>query len=205
MTILFALEVAGTAAFAASGALAASRKNLDIFGFCVLGLMPAVGGGTLRDVVLGRFPVFWIADPSYVVIALAVAVILFFVPYRPGMRLRLLIWTDALGMALFAAMGTQISLSQGAGALVAIMLGVVTAVAGGMIRDVIVNEIPLVLTKEVYATAAFATGVSYVAAAALGADPGLALIAATAIGFAVRALAIVFNWSLPPPSGRRRR
>jgi uncharacterized membrane protein YeiH len=196
--------MAGTVAFAVSGALAASRKRMDIFGFCVLALMPAVGGGTLRDVILDRHPVFWVADPRYVVVALLSAVVVFFTAYEPGSRQRLLIWTDAMGMALFAALGTEITLESGAGPLVAVMLGVATAVTGGMIRDIICNEIPLVLTKEIYATAAFVTGVVYVAAAELDADRGLALIAATVAGFTVRALAIRYNWSLPPPRVRRR-
>lgn len=193
----------GTAAFAASGALAASRQNMDIFGFTVLALMPAVGGGTLRDLFLGRQPVFWIENPSYVMAALATAVVVFFGVYRPGSRMRLLIWTDALGLALFAALGTEISLNFGAGPLVAVMLGVVTAVTGGMIRDIIVNEIPLVLTKEIYATAAFITGLVFVAAHYLNIGRDLGLVLAVIAGFAIRALAIRYSWSLPPPRVRR--
>ena len=204
MNIVCIVEMIGTAAFAISGALAASRKSMDIFGFCVLALMPAVGGGTLRDLILDRTPVFWVADPSYVAVAIVAAVIVFFGAYRPGSRVRLLIWTDALGLALFAALGTEISLDYDAGPLVAIMLGVATGVAGGMIRDVIVNEIPLVLTKEIYATAAFVTGVVFVIADALGAHRDLSLILAVTAGFAVRALAIRYNWSLPPPRVRPR-
>ncbi len=195
--------MAGTAAFAISGALAASRKRMDIFGFCVLALMPAVGGGTLRDVILDRHPVFWIAEPSYVIVALVAATIVFLLSYEPGSRRRLLVWTDALGLALFAAMGTEISLQHGAGPLVAVMLGVATAVTGGMIRDIICNEIPLILTRDVYATAAFVTGVVFVAAEWLGAGDDVALVAATASGFTVRGLAIRYGWSLPPPRIRR--
>ncbi|NNC77701.1 MAG: trimeric intracellular cation channel family protein [Woeseiaceae bacterium] len=202
MSVLFVLEMIGTAAFAISGALAASRKNMDIFGFCVLALMPAIGGGTLRDVILDRNPVFWIENPIYVTVALLAAVIVFFGAYAPGSRLKLLIWTDAIGMALFAAMGTGISLDLGTGPLVAVMMGVTTAVAGGMIRDIICNEIPLVLGKEVYATAAFVTGISYVLAVEVGADDRFALVIATVVGFTVRGLAIVYDWKLPPPRVR---
>ncbi|MDJ0940515.1 MAG: trimeric intracellular cation channel family protein [Woeseiaceae bacterium] len=203
MNVIYILEMIGTAAFAISGALAASRKNMDIFGFCVLALMPAVGGGTLRDLILGRTPVFWVADNSYVIVALVTAVIAFFGIYRPGTRQRLLIWADAMGLALFAALGTEISLEYNAGPIVAIMLGVATAVTGGMIRDIIVNEIPLVLSKEIYATAAFVTGVVFVLAEKLGAGDEVALIAAVIAGFGVRALAIRYNWSLPAPRVRR--
>jgi uncharacterized membrane protein YeiH len=203
MNLLFLLEMAGTAAFATSGALAASRKRMDIFGFSVLALMPAVGGGTVRDLILDR-PVFWIDDTSYVAVALVAAIVVFFTAYRRGSRQRLLVWTDALGLALFAAMGTEISLEAGTGPLVAIMLGVATAVTGGMIRDIICNEIPLVLTKEIYATAAFATGIVFIASDRFGAGRDIALLLATAAGFTIRALAIRFNWSLPPPRVRPR-
>ena len=193
----------GTAAFAVSGALAASRKDMDIFGFMVLALMPAVGGGTLRDLLLDRHPVFWVADNSYVLVALLVAVVVFLGVYRPGSRERLLLWTDALGMALFAAMGTEISLQYGTGPLVAIMLGVATAVIGGIIRDIMCGEIPLVLTKEIYATAAFATSVVFVVAGFAGLNREVALVLATLAGFTIRGLAMTFNWSLPPPRVRR--
>lgn len=204
MDIVFIVEMIGTAAFATSGALAASRKNMDIFGFCVLALMPAVGGGTLRDLIIGRTPVFWVADTRYVIVALVAAIVVFFGAYRPGSRVRLLIWSDAIGLSLFAALGTEISLSYNAGPLVAIMLGVATGVAGGMIRDIIVNEIPLVLTKEIYATAAFVTGAVFVGADYAGAHRDLSLVLAVTAGFAVRALAIRYDWSLPPPRVRRR-
>jgi uncharacterized membrane protein YeiH len=203
LDIIFALEMVGTAAFAISGALAASRKNMDIFGFCVLALMPAVGGGTLRDLLLDRNPVFWVANASYVIVALAAAVAVFFGIYRAGTRQRLLLWTDALGMALFAAMGTDISLQHGTGAIVAIMLGVATAVTGGIIRDIMCGEIPLVLTKEIYAIAAFVTGLVFWLVTIAGGSSDLALIVATIAGFAMRGLAITYNWSLPPPRVRK--
>lgn len=197
MDFIYLLEMLGTAAFAVTGALAASRKQMDIFGFVVLALMPAIGGGTIRDVIIDRTPVFWVADNRYVVVAIVAALVVFFAPWKPGSRRRLLVWMDAMGLALFAAIGTQISLAFETGPLVAVMLGVTTAVTGGMIRDVICNEIPLVLSTEIYATAAFAASLAYVAADALGASDWLALIAASIIGFAVRALAIVYDWSLP--------
>ncbi len=196
-SFVYLLEMLGTAAFAATGALAASRKNMDIFGFCVLALMPAVGGGTVRDVILDRDPIFWIADNRYIVVAIAIALLIFFMPHKPGSRRRLLIWTDAIGLALFAALGTEISLELNTGPLVAVMLGVTTAVTGGMIRDVICNEIPLVLSHEIYATAAFVAGTVYVLAANADLGSSVSLAAAVAAGFTVRALAIIYDWSLP--------
>jgi uncharacterized membrane protein YeiH len=197
LSIVYSLEMLGTAAFAVSGALAASRKNMDIFGFCVLALMPAVGGGTVRDIIIDRSPVFWISDNRYIAVAVIAALVVFFTSYRPGSRRRILVWMDALGLALFAALGTEICLHYGTGPLVAVMLGVTTAVTGGMIRDVICNEIPLILSREIYATAAFITAVCYVLADQAGLGEELSLVTAVVVGFTVRALAIVYNWSLP--------
>lgn len=197
ISFIYLLELIGTAAFAISGALAASRKNMDIFGFGVLALMPAVGGGTIRDIVIGRTPVFWIDDNRYVTVALIAALVVFFSSYKPGSRRRILIWMDAMGLALFAALGTQIALSYDTGALVAVMLGVMTAVMGGMIRDIICNEIPLVLSKEIYATAAFAASITFIVADNFDIGAQFSLVIAVAVGFVVRALAIIYNWSLP--------
>ena len=198
MSFVYSLEMLGTAAFAVSGALAASRKRMDIFGFCVLALMPAVGGGTIRDIIIDRVPVFWVSDNRYVAVAIIAALVVFFAPHRrPGIRREILVWADALGLALFAALGTEICLQHDTGPLVAVMLGVTTAVTGGMIRDVICNEIPLILSREIYATAAFAASLAFVAAdkLGLGENPSLALAVVT--GLLVRGLAIVYNWSLP--------
>ena len=197
LSFIYILEMAGTAAFAVSGALAASRKNMDIFGYCVLALMPAVGGGTVRDIIIDRVPVFWISDNRYVAVAIIAALIVFFSSYKPGSRRRILVWMDALGLALFAALGTEISLAHETGPLVAIMLGVTTAVTGGMIRDIICNEIPLILSREIYATAAFAASLAYVIADSSGLLEEISLAIAVIAGFAIRALAIVYDWSLP--------
>ena len=197
LSFVYLLEMTGTAAFAVSGALAASRKNMDIFGFCVLALMPAVGGGTIRDIIIDRVPVFWIADNRYIAVAIIAALVVFFTSYRPGSRRQILIWMDALGLALFAALGTEICLQHDTGPLVAIMLGVTTAVTGGMIRDIICNEIPLILSREIYATAAFIAAVCYVLADNIGLAESLSLGIAVIAGFTVRALAIIYNWSLP--------
>ena len=197
LSFVYMLEMAGTAAFAVSGALAASRKNMDIFGFCVLALMPAVGGGTVRDIIIDRVPVFWISDNRYVAVAIIAALIVYFSSYKPGSRRQILVWMDALGLALFAALGTEICLEHDTGPLVAIMLGVTTAVTGGMIRDIICNEIPLILSREIYATAAFIAAVCYVLADSIGLSGQVSLVIAVVAGFSIRALGIIYNWSLP--------
>ncbi|ANO51912.1 trimeric intracellular cation channel family protein [Woeseia oceani] len=199
MTIdpLFVLEMIGTAVFAISGALAASRAKMDIFGFSVLALMPAVGGGTMRDIVLGRFPVFWIENNSYVAVAVLAAVGVYFFADRPGFRLTLLTWMDAAGLALFAVLGTEIALNAGVTVFIAIMMGVTTAVIGGMIRDIICNEIPLVLSGEVYATAAFVASIAYILALRAGTPDTVSLGIGVIAGFAVRAVGIIFHLKFP--------
>lgn len=201
--LVYVLEMLGTAAFATSGALAASRKNMDIFGFSVLALLPAIGGGTIRDVIIDRTPVFWVADNSYIIVALLSALLVFFTSYKPGARQRILIWTDAMGLALFAVLGTQIGLQFDTGPLVAIMLGVMTAVTGGMIRDIVCNEIPLILKRGIYATAAFVASLVFVIADALSMPAQVSLAVAVVAGFATRALGILFNLSLPAAGTNR--
>ena len=194
---LYILEMIGTAVFAVSGALAASRAGMDVFGFSVLALMPAIGGGTFRDIVLGRFPVFWIEDNSYVAVAIVAALGVYFFADRPGFRKTLLVWMDAAGLALFAVLGTGIALDMGTSVLIAVMMGVSTAVLGGMIRDIVCNEIPLILSREIYATAAFAASIVYIVAVRAGGGDTLALLAGVAVGVAVRGAGIVFGLSLP--------
>ena len=198
---LLILDLIGIAVFAASGALAAARNGMDIFGFMVIGLMTAVGGGTVRDVVLGAYPVFWVENNSSVIVALSAAVLVYFTESRLHSRRTVLLWLDAVGLALFAAYGARKTLEFGAGPLIAVMMGIVTAVTGGMLRDVICNEIPLILSREIYATAAFVASVSVVTLTWLTMDPGVALVLATVAGFATRALAILFDWSLPHGRG----
>jgi uncharacterized membrane protein YeiH len=166
--------------------------------------MPAVGGGTIRDIVIDRVPVFWVSDNRYVAVAIIAALVVFFAPYRgPGSRQRLLVWADALGLALFAALGTEICLQHNTGPLVAVMLGVTTAVTGGMIRDVICNEIPLILSREIYATAAFVSSLAYVVADRMALGDTASLTIGVLTGLAVRGLAIIYDWSLPSFGSRK--
>ncbi len=139
--------------FAASGALAASRKQLDPVGFVLIACITAFGGGTLRDVLLDR-PVFWLAEPAMVALAAAVALVVFFTAHLLERRFVVLLWADAVGLALFAGLGAEAALGFGASAWVAVLMGVVTATMGGVIRDIVCAELPLILRKEIYATAA---------------------------------------------------
>ena len=160
--LLRLLEFTGVAVFAVSGALAAGRKSLDLLGVLVIATVTALGGGTLRDVLLARHPVFWIADPAYlyVTLAAAFATLLYTRQFRPPDRG--LAYADALGLAMFTITGAQIAETMSLGGGVAVLMGTITGVAGGVIRDILCAEIPLILRRgRFYATAAIAGSVAY--------------------------------------------
>ena len=198
------LDLAGVAVFAASGALVASRAQMDVVGFVLVATATGVGGGTLRDLLLGR-PVFWIAQPEYLWVCLVVAVVLFFAASGIQRRYPVLLWADAAGLSLFATTGAAVALDAGTTWPVAVLMGVMTATFGGLVRDVICNEIPLILRKEIYATAAALGAGVHVALGAAGAAAPAPGIAGFAACFVLRALAIRFRLALPtyrPRPGR---
>lgn len=194
--LIAVLTWTGVAVFAASGALAASRKQLDPVGFVLIACITAFGGGTLRDVLLDR-PVFWLAEPEMVALAAAVALVVFFTAHLLERRFVVLLWADAVGLALFAGLGAEAALGFGASAWVAVLMGVVTATMGGVIRDIVCAELPLILRKEIYATAAALGAAGFVLAdsAGLGREAALGLCAVLCFG--LRAAAILRGWSLP--------
>lgn len=202
MSVLHTLDLVGVVVFAISGVLEAGRRQMDIFGAVVLALVTALGGGTLRDVILQHGPVFWVADPTYVIAVTLAALAAFVVVRRVPLPRRFLLVADAAGLAVFAVMGTQKALGAGAAPVVALGMGVITGVAGGVIRDVLCNEVPLVLRREIYATAALSGGLLFW----LLREAGTGEAWATALGalcvFAVRLVAVRLNLDLPtaPPS-----
>lgn len=189
------LDLAAVAVAAASGAFAAARKGMDIGGFLVVTTVTGIGGGTFRDLMLGR-TVFWTVQPDYVALCLGVAVVLFFAAHHIEQR-RALLWADAVALALFAVVGAAIALDVGAPPLIAIVMGVMTATFGGIIRDVLCAEVPLIFRKEIYATAAAAGAATLVGLHALGFDRPLVFLAGFAVAFLVRGLAVTFGVSLP--------
>ncbi len=202
------IDYLGVAAFAASGALVASRKQMDIVGFTLLAVVTGIGGGTLRDLLLG-LPVFWLERPVYLVICAVIAAAAFFTAHLPASRYKMLLWCDAAGLALFAVVGAETALIAGASPLVALLMGVITATFGGVIRDVLGAEEPVILSREIYATAALAGAGTFVLIDALDAALGLArdgaLVIALVVGFGIRGFAIARGWSLPryrPRPGR---
>ena len=204
-TLIVWLELVGVAVFAASGALTASRKEMDPFGFVLVATVTGIGGGTLRDLVLGRLPVFWVAEPIYLAICAAIAVLAFFTAHRIESRFRALLWADAVGLAVFAVQGAETALLAGASPVVAVLLGMVSATFGGIIRDVLCAEVPLMLRREIYATAAAFGALVYVAGVSAGMPAGIVAATAFAVAFGARAVALRWSLSLPtykPRPGR---
>jgi uncharacterized membrane protein YeiH len=196
--IVLTLNLMGVAVFAASGALTASRKEMDVVGFAFVAIVTGLGGGSLRDMLLGATPVFWIAEPLYVLICVVMAALIFFTAHLLESRYRALVWADAAGMAMFAVVGAHLALKAGASPGVAILLGVVTATFGGILRDVLCDETLLFLRREIYASAAAAGAATYVGLSALGVATLYAAPCAFVIAFAIRAAGITWRLSLPP-------
>ncbi len=195
--LLYYLDLFGIIVFALSGALMAGRYKLDPFGVVVLASVTAVGGGTIRDVIL-QTPVFWVEKPYYLYVILITALLtIVFVRQPKLIPKRFLLIADALGLALFAVLGTQKSLYLGAPLPVAIVLGTITGVAGGMIRDVLCNVIPMILRQEIYALAAMLGGGLFVTLDAFGWAENKAIIVAVLAALLLRLAAIYWRVSLP--------
>ncbi len=195
--LLYYLDIFGIIVFALSGALMAGRYKLDPFGVVVLASVTAIGGGTIRDIIL-QAPVFWVVEPYYLYVILITALFtILFIRQPKRIPKRFLLISDALGLALFAVLGTQKSLSLGSPIPVAIVMGMITGVAGGMIRDVLCNVIPMILRKEIYALAAMLGGALFVILHLLGWSDNKATIVAIVGALILRLGAIYWQVSLP--------
>lgn len=189
----------GTFVFAVTGALAGARHRMDPVGIFVLAVSTACGGGIIRDVMLGATPVAFLINPAYLLFSLLATVLVFFSARKLFGINRIISIFDAAGLATFLIIGTAKALSQEINFLGAVLLGVVTAVAGGVIRDVLSNEVPLIFRREIYATACLAGGVVYFLLFELGAAPEIIFLVSALTVFVIRLLAILRNWSLPVP------
>ena len=196
-TVAGALNWFGVAVFATTGALVASRKQMDIVGFALLGTVTGIGGGTIRDTLLGKYPVFWIAEPGYLITCVVVSCAAFFLVHIPQSRYSLLLRFDGIGMAVFAVTGTETALLAGAAPVVAITMGVITATFGGMLRDVLGGESPLILRHEIYVTAALIGAACFVLLTVAGFARDAALIAGFVLAAGTRLCALRWKWSLP--------
>lgn len=194
--LLALLTWAAVAVLAVAGALSASRKQLDPVGFMLVACLCAFGGGTVRDVILDQ-PVFWLAVPGMVALAAGLAILVFFTAHLLERRFVALLWADAVGLGLFAVLGAEAALRAGATPWVAVLMGTVTATFGGVLRDVVCAEVPLILRREIYATAAALGAVTFILLQEAGAGRTAAVSAGVLAAFGARAAAIATGWSLP--------
>lgn len=195
------LDFLGVAVFAVSGALVASRKEMDLIGFGLLASATGIGGGTLRDILLER-TVFWIDAPAYLGICLAVALAVYFTAHIIQRRYIVVLWADGVGIAAYSVLGAEIALRSGTSELVAVVMGVMTATFGGLARDVICNEIPLVLRREIYATCSLAGATVYVSLVQFDLPFVWTALIAFAVGFGLRAGGIRYGLTLPTYKAR---
>lgn len=196
MNPILLLDYAGVAVFAATGALAASRKQLDIIGFLFLASVTGIGGGTFRDLILGA-PVFWVRNPAYVLVCAAIAVLVFFTAHRVESRYKLLLWLDAIGLSAYSVMGAAKGLVVTASPTVAIITGMLTATFGGILRDLLAGEPSVLLRPEIYVTAALAGAAAFTLADLAGLSSLISALLAFSTAFIVRGGALKFGWAFP--------
>ena len=194
--MLTIFDYAGVAVFAATGALAASRKQLDPVGFLFLAAMTGIGGGTIRDLVLGS-PVFWVNNPAYVLVCAGVAAVVFFAAHLIESRYRLLLWLDAIGLAAYCVMGAAKGYDASGSFVVAVVAGAMTATFGGILRDVLSEEPSVLMRPEIYVTAAMLGAFVFTAALALGAPLWAAAGGGAACAFLLRGAALLYGWRIP--------
>jgi len=197
MDLLYSLDLIGTFVFAISGLRIAAKKDMDLFGATVIGFVTAVGGGTTRDVLLGSYPVAWIQDSYYpLAIILAVPFTLIFRKYIVNLKRTFFIF-DTIGIALFTISGMQKALDLGLNPALAMVMGMVSAVVGGVIRDTLCNEIPLIFRKEIYATACLGGAVVFFSLSQTAIAPNINYIITTLVIVVIRVVAIKYNLSMP--------
>lgn len=196
--LLYIIDLFGTAIFAISGVLLAGRLKMDPFGIVVLGSVTAIGGGTIRDMALGATPVFWITDTTYLWVIFITCVLTMLLVRRPK---RVAWWVlpvcDAIGLAAFVGIGVEKALTYSASGMVAVIMGVISGCGGGIIRDVLAREVPMVLRSEVYATACIIGGIVQTLAVNMNYDHSTALLAGVASTLVIRLGAIRWHLSLP--------
>lgn len=196
---IFALDMLGTVVFALSGVLVARRLQMDGFGLLVLASVTAIGGGTLRDLVLGVRPVFWVVDALYLWVILITCIVA--IPLAKLLSRAKVAWlllrADALGLATFTVIGVNKALNLGAPAIVAVGMGVLTGVGGGVIRDVLAREMPMVLCREIYATACIAGGLVLVLVVQQTGHEPLAMLSGMLVTLLIRLAALHWHWQLP--------
>jgi uncharacterized membrane protein YeiH len=195
------LDYAGIAVFAATGALAASRKQVDIIGFLFFAAITGIGGGTVRDLILD-VPVFWVVNPDYLLICVVTAVLVYFTAHLFESRYKLLLWLDAIGLAAYCVFGAWKAYTVTGSPVIAVVMGVITASFGGILRDQMAGEPSILLQREIYITAALVGAGAYTGLAAAGLPLMWAAVPAALLALAIRGGAMRFGWSFPPYKGK---
>jgi uncharacterized membrane protein YeiH len=195
--IMYALDLLGTVAFAASGALAGVRRRMDLLGVIVLGIVTATGGGVVRDLLLNDTPPFCFKNELYLYLALAASIVVFLTPRSFERMNRAMLLLDALGLGTFLVIGTSKALDYHLGFMGAVIMGVMTATFGGLIRDILSNEIPLILQREIYASACAAGGALFYLLHQAGVSSAVNLSVSAIVVITIRCTAILKGWQLP--------
>ncbi|RYE07836.1 MAG: trimeric intracellular cation channel family protein [Hyphomicrobiales bacterium] len=195
--MLYVIFLVAITAEAMTAALAAGRRRMDWFGVCVLAVVTALGGGTMRDVLLGHYPLSWVADPNLLLIAAGAALItIALARFMETLRWPFLI-LDALGLVVFTIIGCNVAMEMGQSPIIVIVAGMITGIAGGILRDILCNDVPLIFSGELYATVSIVTGAIYYFGLQWGQAHEFITILAMVVGFSLRVLAIMFNWGMP--------
>lgn len=196
-SVLFVIYLVAIAAEAMSGALAAGRRKMDIFGVAVIAFVTALGGGTIRDLILGRFPIGWTQHPEYVYLVISAGLLTTVVASFMDNLKRVFLVLDAMGLIAFSLIGCSVALKMDYPTVVVIMSGMITGICGGILRDVLCNQVPVVFRRELYASVSLAVCGLFLSLRALGVDTGLNTAISFAAGLTLRLLAIWGRWRLP--------
>lgn len=202
MDLLHTIYLVAITAEAMSGAIMGMRRGMDLFGICLLGTVTALGGGTARDVLLGHYPLGWIANPEYLAFTIGAAIVTAVIARHLHHLRMIFLLVDGLGLVAFTVIGCDVAMSMNTHPAIVVVAGLVTGIFGGLMRDVLCTQVPMVLQRELYATVALFAGALYVGLLWLGVNNELASLAALAAGFLFRVLAMTFRWKLPDFNGK---
>lgn len=195
--LLEVIFVIAVAAEAMTAALSAGRRKMDWFGVCVLAAVTALGGGTMRDTLLGHYPLSWVRDPWLLLVVCGAALVtIALARFMETLRWPFLI-LDALGLVVFTIIGCNVALEMGQSPIIVIVAGMITGIAGGILRDVLCNDVPLVFSSELYATVSIVTGILYYFGLQFSMQHDLVTVVAAAVGFTLRVVTIMFHWGMP--------
>jgi uncharacterized membrane protein YeiH len=197
MELIYVLDILGTFAFAISGALVALDKKLDIFGVIIIAFVTAVGGGMLRDILIDAHPINWIGDLNYLYIIFSAVIFTFLFKSKIAYLSKTLFLFDTIGISVFTLLGLQKGLSYDLHPLVAVIMGMISAVFGGVLRDVLTNRVPLIFEKEIYASACLAGGVMYLTLNYFSVEENINFIISASVVVIIRVVAVKFSLELP--------